>query len=356
MTSVSRTGRALPRRAVLRAAGAACLALGAPLAGLAGPAFAAGEVNVYSYRQEVLIRPLLEAFTKSTGIRVNIVYVKDAGIERLKAEGRASPADIVLTVDVANLVQLEEAGLLQPAASAAIENNIPAQYRHPEGKWFGLALRARILVYNPAKVKTEELSTYEALADAKWAKRICVRSSGHTYNLALVSSLIAANGAAKTQDWANGFAKNLARNPTGGDRDQIQAVAAGVCDIGIVNTYYLAGMLSGKDEAARKAALAVKPFFPNQQGRGTHVNISGAAVTASAKNKDNAVKLIEFLSGDAAQKIYADQVQEYPIKPGIEPSAVLLGFGKFKADALPLAKLGALRAEALKIADRAGWR
>jgi iron(III) transport system substrate-binding protein len=351
MTPVLRSDRALPRRALL-AAGAACLALG----GLAGPAAAAGEVNIYSYRQEVLIRPLLEAFTKSTGIKVNIVYVKDAGIERLKAEGMASPADAVLTVDVANLVQLEEAGLLQPAASPTIEKNIPAQYRHPEGKWFGLAARARIVVYNPTKVKREDLTTYEALADAKWAKRICVRSSGHTYNLALVSSLIAANGAAKTQEWANGFAKNLARNPTGGDRDQIQAVAAGVCDIGIVNTYYLAGMLSGTDEAAKKAALAVKPFFPNQDGRGTHVNISGVAVTASAKNKDNAVRLIEFLSGDAAQKIYADKVQEYPIKPGIEPSPILLGFGSFKADALPLARLGALRAEALKTVDRAGWR
>ncbi len=339
-------------RRQLLAAGAGALALGAP----AAPALAAGEVNIYSYRQEILIRPLLEEFTKNTGIKANIVYVKDAGIERLKAEGRASPADAVLTVDVANLVQLDEAGLLQPVKSAAIESNIPAQYRDPAGKWFGLSLRARIVVYNPSKVKAEELSTYEALADSNWAKRICIRSSGHTYNLALVSSLVAANGPAKTQDWANGFAKNLARNPTGGDRDQIQAVAAGVCDLAIVNTYYLAGMLSGNDEAVKKAAQAAKPFFPNQAGRGAHVNISGAAVTASAKNKDNAVKLVEFLSSDAAQKIYADKVHEYPVKAGIEPSEVLLGFGGFKADALALAKLGALRAEALKIVDRAGWR
>ena len=339
------------RRQVM-AAGAAALALGA----LALPAYAAGEVNIYSYRQEVLIRPLLEEFTKTTGIKVNIVYVKDAGIERLKAEGKASPADIVLTVDVANLVQLDEAGLLQPVKSATAEQNIPAQYRDPSGKWFGLSVRARILVYNPAKVKAADLTTYEALADAKWEKRICVRSSGHTYNLALVSSLIAAEGAAKTQDWANGFVKSLARNPTGGDRDQIQAVAAGVCDIGIVNTYYLAGMLASTDEKELAAAKAVKPFFPNQANRGTHVNISGAAVTASAKNKDNAIKLIEFLSGDAAQKIYADKVLEYPVKAGIEPNEILLSFGSFKADALPLAKLGETRAEALKIVDRAGWR
>ncbi len=351
IVSVSRAAR----RQVL-AAGAAALALCVPLAGFTGTALAAGEVNIYSYRQEVLIRPLLEEFTKQSGIKVNIVYVKDAGIERLKAEGKASPADAVLTVDVANLVQLENAGLLQPVTSATIENNIPAQYRDPDGKWFGLSLRARIIVYNPDKVKKEELTTYEGLADPKWAKRICIRTSGHTYNLALTSSIVAANGAAKAQEWANGFAKNLARNPTGGDRDQIQAVAAGVCDLAIVNTYYLAGMLAGKDEAAKKAGMAVKPFFPNQSGRGAHVNISGVAVTASAKNKDNAVKLIEFLSGDAAQKIYADKVQEYPVKAGIEPSEILLGFGSFKADALPLAKLGALRAETLKIVDRAGWR
>jgi iron(III) transport system substrate-binding protein len=339
-------------RRQLFAAGAATLALGA----LALPAHAAGEVNIYSYRQEVLIRPLLDEFTKATGIKVNIVYVKDAGIERLKAEGKASPADVVLTVDVANLVQLDEAGLLQSAASPTLEKNIPAQYRDPKGKWFGLSLRARVVVYNPARVKPDELSTYEALADSNWAKRICVRSSGHTYNLALVSSLIAANGAAKTQEWANGFAKNLARNPTGGDRDQIQAVAAGVCDLAIVNTYYLAGMHASKDAKEQAAAKAVKPFFPNQDGRGTHVNISGAAVTASAKNKDSAVKLIEFLSSDAAQKIYADKVFEYPVKPGIEPNEILLGFGAFKADTLPLATLGETRAEALKIVDRAGWR
>jgi iron(III) transport system substrate-binding protein len=345
----------LARRQVL-AAGAATAAFAVALGAFAGPALAAGEVNIYSYRQEVLIRPLLDEFTKTTGIKVNIVYVKDAGIERLKAEGKASPADAVLTVDVANLVQLDEAGLLQPVKSEAIEKNIPAQYRDPQGKWFGLSLRARIVVYNPAKVKKEELTTYEALADANWAKRICIRSSGHTYNLALTSSLIAANGAEKAQAWANGFAKNLARNPTGGDRDQIQAVAAGVCDLAIVNTYYLAGMLAGKDGAAKKAAQAVKPFFPNQATRGTHVNISGAAVTASAKNKDNAVKLIELLSSDAAQKLYADKVQEYPVKAGIEPSEILLAFGSFKADPLPLAKLGALRADALKIVDRAGWR
>lgn len=349
--------QAKPNRSSRRSVLAASVAAFA-LTALGATAHAAepGEVNIYSYRQEVLIRPLLDAFSKESGIKVNTVYVKDAGIERLKAEGKASPADLVLTVDAGNLVQLDEAGLLAPTVSPILVKNIPAEFRHPAGHWFGLSLRARIVVYNPAKVKAEELSTYEALADAKWEKRICVRSSGHTYNLALVASLIAANGAEKTQAWANGFVKNLARNPTGGDRDQIQAVAAGVCDIAIVNSYYLAGMLTSKDEKTKSVAQSVKAFFPNQGDRGAHVNISGAAVTASAKNRANAVKLIEFLSGDAAQKIYADQVQEYPVKAGVDRSATLKGLGEFKTDKLNLSRLGQLRPEALKIADRAGWR
>ncbi len=335
----------------LAGAGVAAAALLPP-----GRAAGNGEVNIYSYRQEVLIRPLLEAFTRETGIRVNIVYVKDAGIERLKAEGQASPADLVLTTDAANLIQLDEAKLLSPARSAALERAVPAAYRHADGKWFGLSLRARFIVFNPAKVAAAELSTYEALADEKWSKRICVRSSGHSYSLGLVASLLAANGAAATQKWANGFAANLARNPAGGDRDQIQAVASGLCDVAIVNSYYLAGMLASKNESERKAAEAVRAFWPNQSGRGVHVNISGAALTASAKNRDNAVKLLEFLAGDAAQRIYGEIVQEYPVKTGVPLSATLGDFGTFKPDALPLARLAELRLEALKIVDRAGWR
>ncbi len=337
----------------VRAAAGLLLLVGAgPTAHAAGN----GEVNIYSYRQEVLIRPLLDAFTRDSGIRVNIVYVKYAGIERLKAEGAGSPADLVLTTDAANLIQLDQAGLLSPVRSDVLERGIPASYRHPDGKWFGLSLRARFLVFNPAKVKAEELSTYETLADEKWSKRICVRSSGHSYSLGLVASLIAANGAEAAQKWANGFAANLARNPAGGDRDQIQSVAAGLCDLAIVNSYYLAGMLASKSESERKAAESVRAFWPNQSGRGVHVNISGAAVTASAKNRDNAIKLLEFLASDAAQRIYGETVQEYPVKPGVPVSATLNDFGTFKSDALPLARLAELRLEALKIVDRAGWR
>jgi iron(III) transport system substrate-binding protein len=315
-----------------------------------------GEVNIYSTRQEVLIRPLLDAFAKETGIRVNVVFLRDGLLERLRAEGAASPADAVLVADVSNLVHLDRAGLLQPIASETLKTAIPAQYRDPAGKWFGLAIRARPIVYNPAKVKAGELSTYEALADAKWKGRICVRSSGHPYNLALLSSIIAATGSEKAQSWAKGFAANLARPPAGGDRDQIQAVAAGVCDIAIVNTYYLAGMLSGKDVKEKSVAETLRVFWPNQNGRGTHVNISGAAVTKAAKNKDNAVRLLEFLAGENAQRIYAEQVLEYPVRPGVPASTLLRSFGEFKADPLPLVKLAEQTEEALKIADRAGWR
>jgi iron(III) transport system substrate-binding protein len=326
------------------------------LAGVAGAPAAASEVNVYSTRQEVLIRPLLDGFAKSAGVRVNVIFVRDGLLERLQSEATGSPADVVLTVDAGYLVRMERAGLFQPVRSAVLESNIPPQYRHAEGKWFALSLRARPILYNPDKVKPEELSTYEALADMRWRGRICIRSSGHVYNLGLIASIVAAEGREKAQLWASGFAANLARPPAGGDRDQIQAVAAGLCDIAIANTYYLAGMLSAENGRDKAAAASLRVFWPNQDGRGAHVNVSAAAVAVHARNRDNAVKLIEYLSGDAAQRLYAERVQEYPVKPGIAMSPILQRFGEFKADSLPLAALADHQAEALKIADRAGWR
>ncbi len=314
------------------------------------------QLNIYSTRQEVLIRPLLDGFAKESGIAINIVFVRDGLLERLQSEGAGTPADIVLLADAGYLVRMERAGLFQPVRSPVLEANIPAQYRHAEGKWFALSLRARPIFYNPLKVKPEELSTYEALADAQWRGRICTRSSGHVYNLGLIASILAAEGPAKTQSWANGFAANLARPPAGGDRDQIQALAAGLCDVAIANTYYLAGMLNAENGKDKAAAEAVRVFWPNQQGRGAHVNVSAAAVTAHAKNRDAAIAFIEYLSGAAAQRLYAEQVQEYPVKPGVVPSAILQRFGAFKPDALPLEKLADHQSEALKIADRAGWR
>lgn len=336
---------------------AAPIALSAvTLSSIASQAVAAGEVNIYSERQEVLIRPLLDRFTKNTGIKVNVVFIKTGSLTRLKAEGRNSPADVVLTADAARLIQLDKAGLLQPSESALLTRNIPAKFRHPEGKWYGLAMRARPIMYNPATVKPGELSTYAALADPKWRGRICVRSSTSVYNLSLLSSMIAHEGPAKTLAWAKGFVANFARSPKGGDRDQIRAVAAGECDIAIANTYYLAQLAKSTRASDRKAAATVKIYWPNQNGSGAHVNISGAGLTKYAPHKANAIKLIEFLSSDAAQKIYAETVNEYPVKPGVPASEIVASWGEFKADDLPLANLGTYHEQALRIADQAGWR
>jgi iron(III) transport system substrate-binding protein len=327
------------------------------LAAASGAAHANGEVNIYSARQEVLIRPLLDAFTKASGVKVNVVSGgEDALIERLKAEGANSPADVLLTVDAGRLFRARDNGSLQPASSAALQMLVPPAYRDPAGFWYGLSIRARPIMYAVDRVKPTELSSYADLADRKWKGRICVRTSGHIYNQSLLASMIAHHGPEKTETWAKGFAANLARKPQGGDRDQIKAVAAGECDIAIANTYYLAGMVaSGTDEEKRMAAK-VAVFWPDQAGHGTHVNISGAAVTMSAKNKANAVKLIEFLASDEAQRLYAYAVYEYPIRSTIEIRKPLSDWGEFKADALNLAALAKHNADAVKITDRVGWR
>jgi iron(III) transport system substrate-binding protein len=324
--------------------------------GSAADAFAAEEVNIYTTRQEELIRPLLDKFEQETGIRANVVFTKEGVVERMKSEGANSPADAILTADVGWLLTAKKEGLLQPIDSEVLEAAIPAQYRDPEGEWFGLALRARPIMYAKDRVDPSELSTYEALADPKWKGKICIRTSSHIYNQSLVSSMIAADGAEKVEEWANGFVANFAREPAGGDRDQIKAVAAGECDIAIANTYYLAGMLSSSDPAEVEAAQKVAVFWPNQADRGVHVNVSGGGVTKSAQHRDNAVKLLEFLVSDEAQKIYAESVYEYPVKPGVPVAAAVAGFGEHKADPLNLADIGEHNAEAVRIMDRAGWR
>jgi iron(III) transport system substrate-binding protein len=318
---------------------------------------AAAEVNLYSYRQEQLMKPLLDAFTAETGIQVKTVSGgDDAILERLRSEGVNSPADVLLTVDAGRLIRATEQDLFQPVKSAVLEQQIPSQYRDTEGKWFGLSVRARPIMYAKDRVKPEQLSTYEALAEPAWKGKICVRTSTHIYNQSLLASIIAANGEEKAEAWAKGVADNLARKPQGGDRDQLKAVAAGECDVALSNTYYLAGMLQSKNEEDRGVAQKIGVFWPNQQGRGAHVNVSGAGVAKHAKNKESAQKLIEFLVSDKAQTIYAEVVGEYPVKPGIEPSAVLVGFGNFKADTLKLAELQRHNAAALRITDRVGWR
>jgi len=319
--------------------------------------YAAEEVNLYSARKEKLIKPLLDTFTKETGINVNLVTAK-AGplLKRLQTEGINSPADLFITTDAGRLHKADEAGVLQATESDVLEKAIPASFRDPDGVWYGLSLRARPIFYVKDKVKPEELSTYEALADDKWKNRICIRSSSNIYNQSLVASMISNNGAEKTQEWANKFVSNLARKPKGGDRDQIKAAAAGECDIAIANTYYYGKMIHGKDKKQNKAAEAVAIFWPNQADRGAHVNISGIAMTKAAKNKANAQKLMEFLVNEDSQNWYAQVNYEYPVIASGDWSDTLKNWGEFKADSINLAKLGDLNKDASQLMDKAKWK
>lgn len=334
-------------------------ALGAIALTLSFPVWAAEEVNVYSARKEALIKPLFDKFTEETGIKVNMITGKAGALQKkLELEGDNTPADMLITVDAGNLHRAKEAGLLQAIDSEALTSNIPDNLRDADKQWFGMTYRARPIFYVTDKVKPDELSTYEDLADPKWKGRICIRSSSNIYNQSLVSSMLVANGEEATQAWADDFVKNLARPPKGGDRDQIKAAAAGECDIAIANSYYFAKMLTGKDEKQKAAAAKVTLFWPNQgdDARGTHINISGAAITKAAKNKDNAVKLMEYMTDDAAQTWYAETNGEYPVKAGIDASETLQSWGEFKADALNMSELGNSNAAAVKIMDKAGWK
>lgn len=324
---------------------------------LAAPLLAAEEVNLYSARKEKLIAPLLEKFTESTGIEVNLVTGKaDALLKRLETEGKNSPADMLITTDAGRLHRARSAGLLQPVKSEILASAIPAHLRDADNYWFGLSMRARPIMYATDRVKPEQLSSYEDLAGDQWKGKICIRSSNNIYNQSLVASMLASQGDKKTQNWTNALVKNLARKPQGGDRDQIKAAAAGICDIAIANTYYLGAMINGKDEKQKAAASKVAVFWPNQSDRGAHVNVSGAAITSAAKNAANAQKLLEFLVSDKAQQWYAEANHEYPVKAGVKPSETLQAWGDFKGDTLNLTELGQRNAEAVKIMDRAGWR
>jgi iron(III) transport system substrate-binding protein len=314
------------------------------------------EVNLYSARQENLIKPLLDDFTRATGISVKLLTGRaDELLQRLRLEGRNSPADVLITVDAGNLHQAKEAEVLSAIESETLDQRVPESFRDMDGQWYGLSLRARPIMYNKDRVDPSELSTYEALTDPMWRGRICIRSSSNVYNQSLVAAMIASEGPEAASQWAEGLVANLARPPQGGDRDQIRAAAAGVCDIAIANTYYLGAMLVGDDAAQREAAEQIGVFFPNQDGRGAHVNISGAAVTAHAPNRENAIQLIEYLTSEEAQRWYAEANQEYPVRPDVPASEVLQAFGDFKMDSLNLSLLGEHNAEAVRIMDRAGW-
>jgi iron(III) transport system substrate-binding protein len=309
-------------------------------------------VNLYSYRQPFLINPLLDAFTEKTGIKVNIVYAKRGMLEKLKAEGANSPADAVLTVDIGRLTDLTDAGLLQPVRSPVLESNIPAHYRHPEGLWFGLTTRGRILFTSKDRVAPGAITSYEDLAKPEWKNRICVRSGKHVYNISLIASMIAHKGENAARSWLNGVKTNLARKPQGNDRAQAKAIYEGLCDVAIANTYYMAKMATNeKKPEQQKWAKAVTIVFPNRDSRGTHVNVSGAAITKSAPHRDNAVKLIEFLSGDFAQRIYASRNFEYPVKAGVPLDPVVDSWGTMRADTINLTDVARHRTAASRLVD-----
>lgn len=314
------------------------------------------QINLYSYRQPFLIQPMLEEFTRQSGIKVNVVFAKKGMLERIKAEGVNSPADAVLTVDIGRLTDMVDAGVLAPVTSSVLEGNIPGQYRHPDGLWFGLTTRARILFVSKDRVTPGEVSSYEDLADPKLKGRVCIRSGKHLYNISLLGSMIKHKGEAEAEKWLTGLKANLARKPQGNDRAQAKAVYEGVCDVGIANTYYMGKMQTNdKKPEQKKWAAAVHVVFPNQAGRGTHVNISGVAVLKGAKHKAEAIKLIEFLSGDFAQKMYAEQNFEYPVKAGVEVHPLVKSWGAFKADNANLAKIAAHRSAAAKMVDKTGF-
>ena len=326
------------------------------LTGLVVPA-SAEEINIYSARKEALIKPLLDIYQEENGIEINLITGDaDAFIKRMELEGENSPADILLTVDVARLYRARQAGVLQAVKSEVLEQNIPAIYRDKDGYWFGLSLRSRVLVYAKESVDPASLSTYEALADPVWNGQLCIRSSDNVYNQSLVASMIAHHGVEETEQWAKGMVANLARSPKGGDRDQIKAVAVGRCKVALVNTYYLAGMLTSNIKKDIAEASKVVLFWPNQADRGTHINISGAGVTRSSKNREQAIKLLEFLASDAAQQWYAKTNHEFPIRSGVKVSEILKSWGEFTADTLDMNAMGENNAEAVRLMDRAGWK
>jgi iron(III) transport system substrate-binding protein len=321
------------------------------------PAETAGEVNVYSHRHYDADRELFRRFTEETGIVVNVVTASaDELITRLENEGAQSPADVLITVDAGRLQRAKEKNLLLAVQSDVLEANVPEHLRDRDGQWFGLTQRARILAYHRDRVQAEDLSTYEALGDPEWRGRVLTRSSSNVYSQSLLASVIAHQGAEAAEQWASAIVANMARSPSGGDTDQIKAVAAGQGDVAVVNTYYLARLAASTDAEERRVAEQVTAFFPNQSDRGTHVNVSGAGVTRSSRNVENAIRLLEYLSGDEAQGIFAEANHEYPVKTGVPWSQTLQEWGEFRSDSLDLTRLGELNAEAVRIADRAGWR
>jgi iron(III) transport system substrate-binding protein len=314
-------------------------------------------VNLYSSRHYDTDEELYEGFREATGIRINVVEAEaDQLIERIKSEGQNSPADLLMTVDAGRLWRAEQEDLFQAVNSSVLTGAIPENLRHPDGLWFGLTQRARVLMYHKDRVNPSDLSTYEDLVNPKWRGRLLTRSSTNIYSQSLVGSMIAAHGAADTETWARGLVANFARDPQGGDTDQIKAVAAGLGDVAISNTYYLARLIKSDNAEDQAVAEAIGVFFPNQNYRGTHVNISGAGLLKTAPHAEDAIAFLEYLVSPEAQRIFAESNNEYPVVEGVAIDSVVAGFGEFKADPLNAAVFGRNNPEALQITDRAGWK
>lgn len=311
----------------------------------------AEEIVVYSARIEQLVKPLFDAYTRETGVKIKFVTDKEGVLlERLKAEGANTPADLLITVDAGNLWQAAREELLKPVPSATLAGNVPVHLRDPDNRWFGLSIRARTIFYNPQKVKPGELSTYADLADPRWRGRLCLRTSKKVYNQSLVAMMIAEQGEAKTEEIVKGWVANLATDPFPDDTRMLEAIAAGQCDVGIANTYYFGRLLEKRPD------LPLALFWADQQGRGVHINISGAGVTRHAKNAAGAVQLLEWLSSAKAQNLFADANLEFPVNPAVKPAAAVAAWGDFKQDPLNVAKAGEFQAAAVKLMDRAGYR
>ncbi|MFK8081771.1 MAG: Fe(3+) ABC transporter substrate-binding protein [Granulosicoccus sp.] len=329
------------------------VALATALLTLAGSVYAVDEVNVYSYRQPFLTKPIFDAFTKESGIKVNTVFAKQGLVERLVNEGVNSPADLVITADIGRLDGALQAGVTQSVSSEVLESNIPAEFRDPDGHWFGLTNRARLIVTSKDRVADGEVMSYEDLAKPDFQGKICTRSGKHEYMVALIASVIAHAGEEAAEAWLTGVKDNLARKPEGNDRAQVKAISEGACDIAVINSYYMGAMLS--DEEQSGWANSVNIVFPNQDDRGTHMNISGISLTRSAPNRDNAIELMEFLAGDLAQQMYAEQNHEYPVKTDVPASGLVKSWGEFKYDPLPLAEIATHRVNATKLVDKVGY-
>ena len=321
------------------------------------PYLNAKEINIYSHRQPFLINPFLELFTQETGIKTNVVYSKKGLAQRLKAEGENSPADVILTVDIGRLYVYDDLDLLAPIDSKKLKNNIPNYLRSPDNTWFGLSKRARVIVVHNDKIAEGEITRIEDLANPKWKGKICSRPGSHVYNRGIMASVLAALGEEEAEKWAKAMVANFAKRPQGNDRAQVKAIHEGECEIALINNYYFGKLKFSEDPEQRKWADSVRLVFPNQAegDRGAHVNISGGGIAKFSKNKEEAQKLLEFLTSEKAQKLYGDINFEYPANLKIEPGDELKSWGSFREDTLPIIKIAELAPDAQKIIDRVGW-